>query len=123
MKKYIHASKEQKERLMRIFKCTERTVRNALTYDASRGESERARKIRFTAKQWGCHSYAVVGEFECFRDEADGIMYQLFPNGAQIELDKNTGRGVIIYKGSPVAEYTDVHVKQIKAIQARAAAI
>lgn len=61
-------------------------------------------------------------EFECFHD-SDGIMYQLFPNGAQIELDKTTGRGVIIYKGGTVAEYTDVHISQINAIQERAAAI
>lgn len=31
MKKYIHASKEYKEHLMRIFRCKERTIRNALT--------------------------------------------------------------------------------------------
>lgn len=122
MKKYIHATKEQRENLMRIFKCDERTIRNALTFDEVRGNSERARKIRFKAKQEGCHTYIVAEEFECFYD-ADGTMYQLFPNGAQIELDKNTGKGVIIYKGSSVAEYTDVHVRQISTIQERAAAI
>lgn len=122
MKKYIHATKEQREHLMRIFKCTERTIRNALTLDESRGNTELARKIRFTAIQSGCHTYVVTKEFECFHD-ADGIMYQLFPNGAQIELNKLTGNGAIIYKGSAVAEYTDVHVSQISTIQERAAAI
>jgi len=122
MKKYIHASKEQKDRLMRIFKCKERTVRNALAYDEARGHTELARKIRFAAKQDGCHTYVVTEESECFFDAA-GIMYQLFPNGAQIELSKDTGKGVIIYKGDVVAEYDHVSVKQIPTIQERAMAI
>lgn len=122
MKKYIHATKEQREHLMRIFKCKERTIRNALTFDEARGNTDLASKIRFTALQNGCHTYVVTREFECFYD-ADGIMYQLFPNGAQIELDKYSGKGVIIYKGSAVAEYADVHVSQIPTIQERAAAI
>lgn len=45
MKKYIHATKEQREHLMRIFKCKERTIRNALTFDEARGNTDLARKI------------------------------------------------------------------------------
>lgn len=122
MKKYIHASKEQREKLMKIFRCTERTIRNALTYDSSKGNSDLAKRIRHTAKIAGCHTYVVTEEFECFFD-ADGIMYQLFPNGAQIELSKDTGVGEIIYKGKVVAKYENVAVTQISKIQERAMAI
>lgn len=122
MKKFIHASKEQKEKLMKIFHCGDRTVRNALTFDEGKGDSDLCKKIRFTALQDGCHTYVVVKEFECFHDEADGIMYQLFPNGAQVELDKNTGIGEVYYKGELIARYERVQLTDINAIQARARA-
>lgn len=122
MKKYIHATKEQREKLMKIFGCTDRTVRNALTFDCSKGNSNLAKRIRHTAKIAGCHTYVVTEEFECFHD-ADGIMYQLFPNGVQIELSKVTGIGEIIYKGKAVARFDHVQLTDIPAIQQRAAAI
>jgi len=122
MKMFISASKEQRQHLMRIFKCKERTIRNALTFDEARGNTELAKKIRHAAKIAGCHTYVVAMEFECFYD-ADGTMHQLFPNGAQIELSKETGKGVIIYKGNVVAEYNNVKVSQIRDIQKLAAAI
>ncbi len=122
MKKYIHATKEQREHLMNIFRCTDRTVRNALTFDCCKGNSDLAKRIRHTAKIAGCHTYVVSEEFECFYD-ADGIMYQLFPNGAQIELSKITGTGEIIYKGKAVARFHNVQLTDIPEIQQRAAAI
>lgn len=121
MKKFIHADKAMLEKLKAIFKCSDRTIRNALTYDGNKGNSNLCRKIRFTALQNGCHTYTVTREFECFHD-ADGIMYQLFPNGAQIELSKVTGAGDIIYKGKSVAHYDHVQVSDISAIQERAMA-
>ena len=122
MKKYISASLDQRLHLMRIFKCKERTIRNALTYDEARGHTDLAKRIRLAAKNAGCHTYVVTKEFECFFD-ADGVMYQLFPNGAQIELSKDTGKGQIIFKGDIVAEYSNVKISQIGEIQKQAAAI
>lgn len=121
MKKFIHASKEQKEKYMKIFHCGDRTVRNALAFDGGKGDSDLCRKIRFRALQDGCHTYIVVKEFECFHD-TDNIMYQLFPNGAQMELDKNTGIGEVYYKGDLIARYKHVQLTDINTIQARARA-
>lgn len=122
MKKYIHADKAMMEKLKAIFKCSDKTIRNALSFNQEKGNSALCKKIRFTALQNGCHTYTVVDEFECFHD-ADGIMYQLFPNGAQIELSKVTGIGEIIYKGKAVARFDHVQLTDIPAIQQRAAAI
>ena len=122
MKKFIHASKEQKEKYQKIFHCGDRTVRNALTFDEGKGDSDLCKRIRCAALNDGCHTYIVVKEFECFHDEADGIMYQLFPNGGQVELDKNTGTGEVYYKGELVARYEHVQLTDINGIQAVARA-
>lgn len=121
MKKFISADKEAFAKLKHIFKCSDRTIRNALSFDEKRGVSNRAKRIRHAAKTIGCHTYIVADEVECFFDW-DGTMHNLCPNGAQIEISKETGKGVIIYKGNVVAEYEQVMVSQIPSIQARAMA-
>ena len=122
MRKFIHADKGVTAKLKAIFKCSDRTIRNALTYDENKGNSDLCRKIRFTALQYGCHTYTVAKEEECFHDEADGIMWLLYPNGAQVGLNKITGEGEIIFKGDVVARYDKVQLTDIPAIQAKALA-
>lgn len=122
MRKFIHADKGVTAKLKAIFKCSDRTIRNALTYDENKGNSDLCKKIRFTALQYGCHTYTVTKEEECFHDEADGIMWLLYPNGAQLGLNKITGVGEIIYKGDVVAQYDNVKLTDIPAIQAKALA-
>ena len=120
--KFISANKVAFERLKGVFGCSDKMIYNALSFDKERGNSDLAKRIRHTAKILGCHTYVVVDETECFFDTTDGIMRQLCPNGAQIEVSKETGKGVIIYKGDVVAEYNQVMVSQIPSIQARAMA-
>lgn len=122
MRKFIHADKGVTAKLKAIFKCSDRTIRNALTYDENKGNSDLCKKIRFTALQYGCHTYTVDKEGECFHDEVDGIMWCLYPNGAQLGLNKITGVGEIIYKGDVVAQYDNVKLTDIPEIQAKALA-
>ena len=49
-------------------------------------------------------------------------MWLLYPNGAQLGLNKITGVGEIIYKGDVVAQYDNVKLTDIPAIQAKALA-
>lgn len=122
MKRFITATENQRDKMKKIFKCGDRMIHNALTYDENRGHSDLAKRIRMAAREMGCHTYVVVDEMECFFD-SDGKMHQLFPNGAQIEISYKTGLGVIIHRGKVVAEYSNVTVSQIPAIQERAQAI
>lgn len=123
MKKFIHADKAVTEKLKAIFKCSERTIRNALTYDENKGNSGLCKKIRFTALQNGCHIYVVTKAFETIHDEVDGIMWQLFENGAQVSMNKLTGKGEILFKGDVVAKYENIQLTDIPKIQARAEAL
>lgn len=120
MRKFIHADKAMKEKLKKIFKCSDKTIRNALAYNHDKGNSDLCKKIRFTAVKNGCLTYEVVGAFECFHD-ADGIMWQLFANGAQVSLNKKTGYGEITFKGDIVAKYEHVQLTDISSIQEKAA--
>lgn len=122
MKKFIHADKAVMSKLKAIFKCSDRTLRNALTYDGDRGNSGLCKKIRSAARQYGCHTYTVDKEGECFHDEADNIMWCLYPNGVQVSLNKMAGVGEIIYKGKVVACYNNVQLTDIPEIQAKAKA-
>lgn len=123
MKKFIHADKAMMEKLKAIFKCSDKTIRNALSFNQEKGNSALCKKIRFTALQNGCHTYTVVDEFECFHDESDRLMWCLCRNGAQASFNKLTGEAEIIYKGEVVARYDNVQLTDINAIRQRAEAI
>lgn len=121
MKKYISVSKSSVEKMMASFKVGERCVRNALGY---RSKNELAKKIRFTAiKHHGGCVYYIGTEMECFFDSENG-MHQIFPNGAEIYLDKKTGEGKIFDPNGKVAvQYDNVSVMQIGEMQKIAAVI
>lgn len=122
MKKFIAVTREQREKLIRIFGCTGRMIEFALAFDSKKGQSDLARRIRKAAREMGCLTHVVHAETECFYD-SEGTMHQPFPNGAHIELYKDSGEGVIIHKGNIVARYENVKVAEIPAIQALAAAL
>lgn len=121
MKKYISVSKSGVDKMAVAFKVGDRCVRNALAY---RSNNELARRIRHTAiKHHGGCVYYVGTEPECFFD-AGNCMHQIFPNGAEIQLDKKTGEGKI-YDGNGriVKRYDSVSVSQINEMQATASAL
>lgn len=126
MKKSISVSKEGIAKLQKAFRIDgkpigERCVRNALAY---RQNNDLARKIRFAAlKHYGGCTYYDLKEGEFFFD-SDSCARAVYPNGAEVYLDKQTGVGTIYDpKGNVVAEYDNVMVSQIPSIQERAMAL
>lgn len=119
MNKYISIDKATMAKLMKVFDAGERCIKNALTY---RQNNELARKIRMAAKQNGGCTYCVGAEAECFFD-SDGCMHKVFPNGAEIYLDKQTGEGKIYHKGRVVHRYETVLVSMIAEMEQVASAL
>ena len=89
---------------------------NALSYDAHRGASEIARRIRKLARLKGGVTYYVVEAEEVWFD-SEGSMHQVFSNGAEIVIDKATGKGQVIYRGEIKAEYPQVMMAEIADMQ------
>ncbi len=89
-------SNEARAKLARLFKVEEKTVYLALTY---RRDSEKMRKIRFTA----VHSFGGVAMCHCpecetlheIRESGRQLMVQNFNNGVKLEIDKHTGAAVV----------------------------
>lgn len=119
MKKFIATTRHQREQLAKIFSCTTRMVEYALSFDSRKGHSDRAKRIRTAAMKMGAQVHVVTTEMECWHD-SDNVMSMLYPNGALLELDKTDGHGRILLEGDVVAEYEDVKVAGIGAIQQRA---
>lgn len=111
--KRIEVTKECQDFLAMTFHVTDRTVRNALNFSR---DNELARKIRHMARQKGGYIITTCKEVETFHD-ADGVMRQYFPNGAVLELDKETGDGVVLFRGHMERTYENVLVSQIEGIQ------
>lgn len=126
MDKYISVNKEGIRALQRTFKVKgkdicERCVKNALAY---RTDNDLARKIRFAAIEYhgGC-TYYVCKEGEFFFD-ADGSWRAVYPNRAEIYLDKQTGKGTVYgTDGNVVARYDNVKLSQIDEIKRMAQAL
>lgn len=116
MKKYIDVTKEVRQDIMAAFKVTGKMVYYALNFDAKRGESEKAKRIRVYAKQKGGVVMVVTPEVETIHD-ANGYMRQYFPNGAMIECNKANGNVVVFYKGQKMKSYEDVKIKELEEIQ------
>lgn len=122
MRKFISTTRKQREQLAKIFSCTTRTVEYALSFDSQKGNTDRAKRIRMAAMKMGAQTHVVTTEMECWHD-SDNVIRMLLPNGAMIELDKTDGQGRILLEGELVAEYEDVKVAGIGAIQQRAMAL
>lgn len=116
MRKYISVTSEVKEKIMKVFEVTDRTVRNALNYDPLYGGTATARRIRVMARENGGVTYYVVKSPEVWFD-SEGSMHQVFANGAEIVIDKATGDGQVIYRGEVKAEYPSVMMAEIADMQ------
>lgn len=124
MKRYIHIQKADREFILNLFKVTGRTVDNALRFDAERGNTDLARKIRKVAMEHGGIVMVVSPEAETLFD-ADGYMRQYLPNGVLLEFEKEAGNGGcnVYLKGGMVRRYDNVQVRDIPAIQNWAATL
>ena len=122
MERYIHITKTDREFIAKSFGVSERTVRNAITFDDRRGNSELAAKIRKLAMERGGIVMVVTPEIETFYDY-DKVMRQYCPNGALIEIDRKDSSGQVIFKGETVKTYEHVTLSDIDEIQAFALAL
>jgi hypothetical protein len=124
MKRYIHIQKADREFILNLFKVTGRTVDNALRFDAERGNTDLARKIRKVAMEHGGIVMVVSPEAETLFD-ADGYMRQYLPNGVLLEFEKEAGNGGcnVYLKGDMVRRYDNVQVRDIPSIQNWAATL
>lgn len=107
MRKYIKLQKKDKEFVLAAFGISEVMLSYALNFDKKRGHSELAKKIRTLALQRGGVLMNELPAFETIHD-ANGIMRQNFPNGARIEVDKNTGAVKIFDKNEKFIRETKI---------------
>ena len=122
MKRYIHIKKEDRIFLAEVFKITEKSVFNALTYDAKRGNTELAKRVRKLAMDRGGIIMVEAPELETLFD-ADGYIRQYLPGDVLIELSKTDSSCVVFKKGVRVNSYKDVMLSDIPGIQAYAAGL
>lgn len=122
MEKYIHVTKEVRLVLAKTFNVSDKTVRNALSFDKKRGETDCAKRIRKFALQKGGIVMVVAPEVEVLHDY-DGVINQYFPNGAKLESDKNTGDTELFYKGERVARWENIMLRDMDTIQQLAAGL
>ena len=107
MKKFIDIDKTDMAFICRAMKCTERMVREAVSF---RSDSDLAVRIRRLAMQRG----NVV--METIHD-SEGMMRQYLGNGAMIEWDKNSGNATVRMGGRTAAKYDDIKLSEMGAIQ------
>lgn len=102
--RYIDATEEVRAKLAKTFNVTPKFVYMCLTY---RADSEKARKIRYTA----VHVYKAKAMRHCPECETlhnvteDGrdLMVQNFDNGVRLEIEKHTGAAVVYDRRGAVA--------------------
>jgi hypothetical protein len=118
MKQYIHVTKEVRQKLTKIFGCTERTVFNALQFAGDRGNSDLSKRIRKAAYE----NYGIlmneIPAMETLYDH-EGYMRQYFPNGAMLEIGKTeaTKGGAVFFKGVKVKHFDEVMCDELESIQ------
>lgn len=116
MKQYIHVTKETRQKLMKIFGCTERMVFYALQFDEKKGNSDLAKKIRKAAYENYGILMNVIPALETLHDH-DNYMRQYLPNGAVLEFNKNNGDGDVYIHGKCVRHYENLFWSDIEGIQ------
>lgn len=120
----IEVAQEVREKIIKVFGVTGKTVSNALNYSGgTRSESDLAKRIRKMAMQNGGRRMVYWPECETIHDEANGMMVQTFDNGAVLTIDKHTGNAKVDYLGKTRMCMEDISVKQLYVLQEYAAAI
>ena len=113
MKKFIDIDKTGMAFICRAMKCTERMVREAVSF---RSDSDLAVRIRRLAMQRGNVVMVELPEMETIHD-SEGMMRQYLGNGAMIEWDKNSGNATVRMGGRTAAKYDDIKLSEMGAIQ------
>lgn len=118
MKRYIRVKREDREFIAKAFDITEKSVFNALTYDAKRGNTDLAKRVRKLAMERGGIIMVDAPELETIHD-AGGIMKQRFANGAELIVNKETGSVTLWEKGmlTPTKTWDNPTIKRFERIQ------
>jgi hypothetical protein len=93
--------------LAKLFKVTDKTVFNALSFKSSTSGVQR--RIRKAAMERGGRLLVDLTGLETFHD-FDGRMRQYLPNGSYIEVCRADNTGHIYFNGKEVARYDKVIV-------------
>ena len=91
MKKYIKISGKEKEWIGTALNVSRSMVDFALFFDAKRGNSDLAKRIRKLALHRGGVLMNELPAFETIHNTASGEMVQEFPNGAKLVAELATG--------------------------------
>lgn len=124
-KRYIDVTNETKNKLARLFKCTETMVYMALTY---RKSSSLAKKIRYVAVRdyqgKPMHHCPECETLHNLTEDGRDLMVQNFDNGVKLEVDKGTGN-VVAYnrKGENIGNWENVSIPKLAEIQIYAESI
>lgn len=116
MKKRIDTTREMRQRAMKVFNVTEKTVFNAISFDSQRGDTDKARRIRSYLLQNGGIVMVELPEMETIHD-GEGKMTQTFPNGAAIEVDKKAGDTAIYFGGERLVSFDNLFIWQLELLQ------
>lgn len=120
----IEVAQEVREKIIKVFGVTGKTVSNALNYSGgTRSESDLAKRIRKMAMQNGGRRMAYWPECETIHDEGTGEMVQVFDNGARLSINKQTGDAVVYYNGVIRQRQENISIRQLYTLQEFAAAI
>lgn len=123
MKKYIKINEKEKQWIMCAFGISKSMVNYALSFDKKRGNSDLAKRIRKLALHRGGQLMTELPLFETIHN-ANGVMLQLFPNGAEIKVDSKEGY-VELHdkKGTVVKSLHECSVPQLYELQILAASL
>ena len=121
-KRKIEVGTEVRKKISKMFGVTSKTVSNALTYAGSRGDSDTAKRIRKVALENGGICMVYCPECETMFD-SNGSIHQKFPNGAVLVINKQSGVGVVTFKGKDVKTYERVMMSEVEGIQRMAAGL
>lgn len=119
MKKYIHIQKADREFIAKAFNITDKSVMNAVSYDAKRGNTELAKRVRKLAIERGGIPMIVLPEWETLHD-ADGYM-RLYHNGeVLLEVCKADNSCDVYHRGEKVKRFENIKLSDLDDIEAYA---
>ncbi|GAB6977133.1 hypothetical protein [Prevotella falsenii] len=112
MKKYIKISAKEKEWIGAALHVSRSMVDFALHYDAKRGNSDLAKRIRMLALHRGGVLMNELPAFETIHNTAAGEMVQPFENGAKLVMVWATGNLKVFNKKGELCR--DIHINTIE---------
>lgn len=112
MKKYIKISKKEKEWIGTALNVSPSMVDFALHFDAKRGNSDLAKRIRKLALHRGGVLMNELPAFETIHNTTTGEMVQPFENGAKLVMVWATGNVKVFNKKGELCR--DIHINTIE---------